>query len=341
MTIAVLGTGATAFGEHWDRSLAELAGEAAAAALADAGLETVDTCIAASVFGRLSGSDLGVQALTLVSGDDACGAAALIAGINAVRAGDGPVMVLGAEKTSDHLSAELNRMMMALVSEEEAVQGLTIAAAYALITRTYMERYGLSREGLSSVPASAHRNAVSNRRAMLPFEIRNVENSAPLAEPLRVLDSFVAADGAAALVLGDVKGTAANGRIIAAAQGADEFTLANRRDITTMRSTVRAAKKALAGLEKVDVLELDDKFSILPIIAVEDMGLAERGKGLEFLEHNGFNRTGGIKACGHAFGASGIRQIIDVLGFLGEGETGLAHAVGGTGANSVVTVLSR
>jgi acetyl-CoA C-acetyltransferase len=341
MKIAVLGTGATAFGEHWDKSLAELAGEAAGAALAEAGLEKIETCIAASLFGRLCASDVGAGALTLVSGDDACGASALIAGINTVLAGKGPVMVLGAEKASDYLSAKLTGMTSALVSEEEAFQGLTFTAAYGLMTRAYMERYGLSRQALSSIPRTAHRHAVSNPKAMMSFEIGRVEDSPLVADPLRVLDCFIAADGAAAIILAEAGEPDARGHVIAAAQGADEGGLAGRRDIAAMRSTERTAKRVLGGIGAPAVLELDDKFSILPIIAVEDMGLAERGKGAAFLENTRFNLSGGIKACGHAFGATGVRQVIDLLGALEEGETGLAHAVGGTGANSVVTVLSK
>jgi acetyl-CoA C-acetyltransferase len=341
MSVTVLGAGTTPFGEHWDRSLDDLAQEAASAALDDAGLQGVATCIAASLFGRPSASALGARALTLVSGDDACGATALLAGINAVRAGESPVMVLGVEKASDHLESALNAMTASLLSEDEAFQGMTLASAYGLMTRAYMERYGLSREELSLVPETAHRNGVTNSQAMLPFEIGDVAHSPLVADPVRVLDSHVAADGAAAIILGSGDQAGGKGRIVAADQGADATSLAQRLDITAMKSTQSAAEEALRGMQQFDVLELDDKFSILPIMAVEDMGLAPRGRGIDFLKKSRLNPSGGVKACGHAFGATGVRQAIDVLRHLEEGRVGLAHAVGGTGANSVITVLSR
>ena len=41
--IAVLGIGQTKIDEHWEKSLREIAGEAAFAALQDAGIEKVDS----------------------------------------------------------------------------------------------------------------------------------------------------------------------------------------------------------------------------------------------------------------------------------------------------------
>jgi acetyl-CoA C-acetyltransferase len=51
--VAVLGIGQTQVGEHWERSLRELAGEAVFAAMTDAGLEHVDALFVGNM---LSGS---------------------------------------------------------------------------------------------------------------------------------------------------------------------------------------------------------------------------------------------------------------------------------------------
>jgi acetyl-CoA C-acetyltransferase len=58
-----------------------------------------------------------------------------------------------------------------------------------------------------------------------------------------------------------------------------------------------------------------------------------------------------LKAGGHAVGATGVKQIIEIVKQLrGEAENGrqvdgaevgLAHNVGGSGATAVVTILSR
>ncbi|MEM4575739.1 MAG: thiolase domain-containing protein, partial [Archaeoglobaceae archaeon] len=59
--------------------------------------------------------------------------------------------------------------------------------------------------------------------------------------------------------------------------------------------------------------------------------------------------SGGLKACGHAVGATGIRQIVDlVIQLRGEAgkrqinaEKALALNLGGSGATAVVSILSR
>ena len=62
------------------------------------------------------------------------------------------------------------------------------------------------------------------------------------------------------------------------------------------------------------------------------------------------NPCGGLKACGHPVGATGVKQIMEIVhqlrGDAGkrqvDGATvGLSHNVGGTGATVVVNVFSR
>src|SRR5262245_31169271 len=56
--VAIIGVGQTAVGEHWDRSLAELAVEAIAAARHDAGIDRVDALFAGNMLsGELAGQE--------------------------------------------------------------------------------------------------------------------------------------------------------------------------------------------------------------------------------------------------------------------------------------------
>jgi len=61
------------------------------------------------------------------------------------------------------------------------------------------------------------------------------------------------------------------------------------------------------------------------------------------------NTSGGLKACGHPVGATGIKQAVEIVQQLrceaGKrqvkgAEIGLTHNVGGTGGTAVVHVLS-
>ncbi|MBM3229883.1 thiolase domain-containing protein, partial [Candidatus Parvarchaeota archaeon] len=60
--------------------------------------------------------------------------------------------------------------------------------------------------------------------------------------------------------------------------------------------------------------------------------------------------SGGLKGCGHPVGATGIKQIAEIVWQLrgkGEGrqvkgaEIGMAHNVGGSGATAVVHIMKR
>ncbi|MCK4884234.1 MAG: thiolase domain-containing protein, partial [Candidatus Diapherotrites archaeon] len=101
-----------------------------------------------------------------------------------------------------------------------------------------------------------------------------------------------------------------------------------------------------------------DCFTIAEIVATEDLGFFEKGTGgkaaqdgLTALEGQiAVNTSGGLKACGHPVGATGIKQIIEAVEQL-NGNAGkrnrkdvdlaLTHNVGGTGATAVVHILGR
>jgi acetyl-CoA C-acetyltransferase len=63
------------------------------------------------------------------------------------------------------------------------------------------------------------------------------------------------------------------------------------------------------------------------------------------------NTDGGLKASGHPVGATGVKQVVELVKQLrGEAEggrqvdgaeVGLAHNIGGSGATAVVTILRR
>ena len=99
-------------------------------------------------------------------------------------------------------------------------------------------------------------------------------------------------------------------------------------------------------------------FSINGLLAIEDLGFAEKGKGGIALEEGQtmidgdfpINPSGGLKARGHPLGATGIAQAAEIVWQLrGDAdkrqvdgaEIGMTHNVGGTGGTCpVVHVLS-
>lgn len=96
-------------------------------------------------------------------------------------------------------------------------------------------------------------------------------------------------------------------------------------DLTVLATTQLAVRKALeqAGITKDDiaVLEIHDCFSITALLAVEAIGFADKGKGAQFIldGHTWVdgkvptNLSGGLSGFGHPTGASGVRQMVDLL----------------------------
>ena len=106
----------------------------------------------------------------------------------------------------------------------------------------------------------------------------------------------------------------------------------------------------------VDLAEVHDSYTVAEVLAVEDLGFAEKGDGGRFVADGHasvdgktpVNPSGGLKACGHPLGATGVRQVVDATRQLrGEAGTQVEDAsvavtqnVGGTGATAVVNILT-
>lgn len=107
-------------------------------------------------------------------------------------------------------------------------------------------------------------------------------------------------------------------------------------DLTVLSTTQKAVEKALAqaGITKdqIAVLELHDCFSITALLALEAIGFTEKGKSPQFiLDGNTLpegkiptNLSGGLGGFGHPTGASGVRQMVDLL-----------HQLTGSAANQI------
>ena len=218
------------------------------------------------------------------------------------------------------------------------------------------------------VAVKNHENASKNPIAQYPYKIsiEDVLNSAPVAEPLNLLDCSPITDGAAAVILCSEKfAKKITDKLVyirGSGHATDTLALHARSSITEIKATKLAARMAYeeAGItpDNVDVVEVHDCFTIAEILAVEDLGFVEKGKGGKFVEDGEtrldgslpVNPSGGLKACGHPVGATGVKQVAELTlqlrGEAGERQVknariGVAHNVGGSGATAVVHVLER
>lgn len=150
--------------------------------------------------------------------------------------------------------------------------------------------------------------------------------------------------------------------IVASAVATDTLGLAQRTSLTELKASKIAAKKAYVqakiGPQDVDVAEVHDCFTIAEILAMEDLGFFAKGKAAAAIfagqtklgtsRHLVVNPSGGLKGCGHPVGATGIKQVVELVeqlrGRAGarqvqQAKIGLAHNVGGSGATAVIHIL--
>jgi len=383
MQVSILGASTTKFGELWSISPRELARTVFSEALTASSLkpQEIDALFVGNMLsgilggqanlGSLFAEELGVYIPAFrLEGACASGGLALHNGINSIRAGQyRTVMILGIEKMTDHTQDEITHALMAAGSDEERVSGITFPGLYALIARSYMQEYQVKEELIASVSVKNHYHGSLNPKAQFqaPITVETVMKSGKIADPLKLLDCSPISDGASAVVItGDEKVKKLHKKpiqISASEVATDSLGLCDRKSFTSLSSVVKAGevayKKTGLGPKDIDVAELHDCFSIAEVIATEDLGFSRRGEGASDIAAGKFtlpsgkiitNSSGGLKACGHPVGATGVKQIVEIVEQLRHeagkrqvpnAKVGLAHNVGGSGTIAVVHILQK
>ena len=150
-------------------------------------------------------------------------------------------------------------------------------------------------------------------------------------------------------------------KVLGSGQASSTIALHDRKDISTLDATVAAGNRAfkMAGIERKDIgfVEVHDCFTIAEICAIEDLGFCKKGEAGRLTEEGQtaiggkipVNPSGGLKACGHPVGATGIKQVYetvkqlrgDAKGRQVDTDIGMTHNVGGTGATVVCHIFGR
>ena len=342
--VSIIGLGQTPVGEHWEKSLKVLAGDAIQAAIKDAQVERVDALYVGNMCsGTLNGQEhlgalisdwVGLRGVEAVKVEAACGsgAAALRLGYVAV-AGELAdfVVVAGVEKMTDRPGEQVTAALaMASDGDFEAQNGLSFVALNALLMRRYMHEYGVPHGDFAPFAINAHKNAIGNPYALFPHAVTVEDFCAAkmIADPVNLLDSSPVCDGAAAVVLCPTEiarqFTARPVRIRASSAATDTIALHDRRDLLGLEGAALSASKAYSQAKvtpkDIDLFELHDAFTIMSVLSLEACGFAERGRGVRLGTQGDIaiggqvpvTTMGGLKARGHPVGATGIYQVIEV-----------------------------
>lgn len=382
MNVFVTGAATTKFGELWGISPRALAGDAVSGALRDAGLDkkNIEALFVGNMLsGMLGGQEhigaffaeelgLSVPAFK-IEGACASGGLALHNAVNSVLSGQyKTVLVLGVEKMTDHKPEDVATALMGAGSESERLSGATFPGLYALLARIHMTVFGTLEKELAAVAVKNHYHASLNPNAQFrtPITVEQVMKSSCIADPLKLLDCSPISDGAAALVITTEKKhvTAQAIQIAASVASTDSLGLAQRESLTELRATKDASRKAYMQAqispEDIDVAEVHDCFTIAEILAMEDLGFYKKGDAARAIcrgettigtsKHLVVNPSGGLKGCGHPVGATGVKQVAELVEQMRgraknrqitKADIGLAHNVGGSGATATIHILKK
>jgi acetyl-CoA C-acetyltransferase len=355
--VVIAGIGQTPVGEHWERSLRELAGSAIAEALKDApGLKPqalyVGNMLAPAIsrqshLGSLIAdyADLGDIEAVSVEAAGASSAMALRMAYLAIMSGAvETALVLGVEKLSDQVPSEVEAAEMTMLDADfETIHGLTPTAQAAMLMQRYMHEYNVPREAFSGFAVNAHANGVANPYAMFRKAIKpeTYTRAGMVAEPLNLFDVAPNADGAAALILTRRENLPADFPnkpvlICGSAAVTDKLALHDRENPLSLKAASESVKRACEQAEiqpgQADLFELFDAFSIYSALSLEAAGFAAPGEGWKLAQDGAIGiqgntpitTFGGLKARGNPGGAAGAYQAIEAVlqlrGLAGENQ---------------------
>jgi len=385
--VAIIGVGQSAFVRSYPGSIRELAFEGFREAMQDAGLTSAEidasvVCSApeydkqrspAGVFAEYFG--LNPQPTFYVESLCSSSSMGLRLAYSLVKSGlHKTVAVVGFQKMSEISSSESQeRMGRGADIQWESPFGTMMPAYYAMFARAHMETYGTTLDELALIRVKAATYGQLNERAVyrkpVALEMLNdPENrmSGPVASPLRVGDCCANADGSSCIIVADEDTARAVCKKPVWIRGLGAATasvnLTGRSQFTGLTVAQEAARQAyaMAGMEPgdIDVAEVHDCFTIAEMMAYEDLGFIEPGRGRELIQAKEtylegripVNVDGGLLSKGHPIGATGGSQIRTiVLQLRNEAgsiqvdnpEVGLVHNIGGVGLYGNVTIIGR
>ena len=379
--VAVIGIGQTRVNEHWDKSLRELAGEAALEAKAEAQVSQIESIYVGNMMsgvanqqgqlGAMVADWIGQRFTDAVKIESACssGSAAFRMAYLAVASGQSDIaLAVGVEKMTDSPSNEITgALATAADADWEVDHGLSFVALNALIMKRYMHEYGWQGVDFAEFAINAHANAAQNpfARFQKPITKEQFIKSTMICDPINLMDASPIGDGAAAAILVPVEMLAPNmPRIVVAGSSSatDSISVHDRKQPLWLSAAEKSSKAAYAqagiGPEDIDVFEYHDAFTIMAALSLEANGFAESGKGPTLAKEGAIRvdgkipvaTRGGLKARGHPVGATGMYQLVEVVQQLRgqaigtqvpDPEFGMAQNIGGSGSNIVTHILKR
>ena len=236
----------------------------------------------------------------------------------------------------------------------------------SIFSKSYKREFSISDEQLAVVSVKNHKHAKENPNALShkTYTVQDVLNSRKITDDLRLLDCSRPCTGGASILLASEKICRKNTDTPIWISGIGQKTTSagftKNISFSSMESTKIAGDNALRMAkhrpEDIDVAEIHDAFSVCEPMALESLGFAEPGLGIDLVKdlHNTdnfkINPRGGLIGAGHPLGATGIAQTIEITKQLQQKaenrqvdspKTGLVHNMSAASTSSTILVLEN
>jgi acetyl-CoA C-acetyltransferase len=340
--VAIVGTGQTHHKSHRpDVNGQELINEAVQRALEDADLTIHD--IEAVIIGNMDhfeginyvdcwsvdGSGGTMKPIIKLTTGGTTGSTLAIGGYHLVASGMfEKVLVIGWEKNSESDTTGAITTAFDAVWDRQVYAGAI--SGLAAEAKSYMDQYGATDKDAARVVVRDRKHACNNPYAQLRKEvtIEEVLNSPMLSDPVHLLDICPRTDGACAVIMAseDVAEKVTD-RLdwIWAAANRHTYTYLGDATYGHLDSLTRASQEVYTktGIteprKQIDVLELYQPYSFAGIMWIESLGLAELGKGAEYIWSGAtdmggelpINPSGGVIGC-NPIGATGLIRCAEI-----------------------------
>jgi acetyl-CoA acetyltransferase len=179
--------------------------------------------------------------------------------------------------------------------------GHTLIAKYAMVARRHMHEFGTTIEQLAEIAVSARHNARDNPEAYYrdPITIQDVLDAPMVADPFTTLQCCIRSDGGAAVVITSEERARDCAKspvwILGTGEATSHTTMSEWADFTEspcVESGRLAFERAGLTPDDVDVCELYDAFTSMLLLTLEGLGFCKKGEGGPFVE-DGRLRLGG------------------------------------------------
>jgi acetyl-CoA C-acetyltransferase len=347
LRVSVVGAGWSGFAPTTEGiSYKELMFEAARKAYEDAGVDPrsdIDSFVACSedieegtsIFDEYVPDQLGAvqRPVHTVTADGLFG---LATAVMLIRSGIASTVAVEAHsKAGDVVSlGRIDRFAMDPVLNRPL--GVSAAVLAGLEMRRWLHLTGRKVEECAEVAARNREHAKDNPRA----SYAETSDPTPIFDPLTRDQAAEPADGCVVLVLGNEERTPADAVVVDGVGWSQEAPSVESRDWDRAAAAERAARAAYgrAGIEPgdVDLAEVDDTYAYKQLQHLEALGL-------EHLDPNRVNRSGGSLGEGHLREANGLARALAVIERLraGDARVGVAQSWRGVPSSSAAVAVMR